>query len=435
MPNLLDLAYGVAAVAASPVWVPSMARRGLLRTDWSARFGHGEPLADKKSPRVLLHAVSVGEVNATDLLVDELMSGPDPVEPIVAAMTDTGIARAESLFRDRCPVVRFPFDSSTAVRRLLDRVQPDAVGLVELEVWPNFLGACERRGIPVAVINGRLSERSFGRYRRSGPIGRRLFRPLVAVACQDETYAARFRAVGVPADRVEITGSMKWDTARIADEVPGADELAEAMGIDRSRPLVVAGSTAPGEHDLLRDAMPEGVQLLCAPRKPEWFDEAARDLPGCARRSRGERSSETGRYLLDTIGELRAAYGLADVVVIGRTFVDLGGSDMIEPVALGKPTLVGPDCRHFTVIADDLGDAGGIRRCTREDLGIAIADLLDDESARRRMVEQGRARIRERQGATVRHATLLRSLAGAGSVPASREGSVAIDTPAEAPVA
>ncbi len=412
MPNLVDLAYAIAATAASPVLVPRMARAGLLRTDWSARFGKGDALPRAHGPRVLLHAVSVGEVNATDLLVDALMDGPTPVEPVVAAMTDTGIARAEALFRGRCPVVRFPFDSTAAVRRLLDRVRPDAVGLVELEVWPNFLKACRRRGIPVAVINGRLSERSFGRYRRFPAVARWLFSPLDVVACQDETYAARFRAVGVQPDRVEVTGSMKWDTARIADDVPGADELADALGIDRDRPLVVAGSTAPGEHALLRDAMPEGVQLLCAPRKPEWFDEAARDLPGCVRRSRGDRGSETGRYLLDTIGELRAAYGLADVVVIGRTFVDLGGSDMIEPVALGRPTIVGPDCRHFAVIADDLGEAGGIRRVDHAGLADAVATLLSNDDERRAMIERGRARIRERQGATARHAALLRRLAG-----------------------
>lgn len=413
MPNLVDLAYAVAATAASPVLLPRMARAGLLRTDWSARFGRGDDLPPARGPRILLHAVSVGEVNATDLLVDTLMDGPHAVEPVVAAMTDTGIARAEALFRGRCPVVRFPFDSTAAVRRLLDRVRPDAVGLVELEVWPNFLKACRRRGIPVAVVNGRLSERSFGRYRRVPAVARWLFSPLRMVACQDETYASRFRAVGVSPDRIEVTGSMKWDTARIADAVPGADELAESLGIDRTRPLVVAGSTAPGEHTLLREAMPDGVQLLCAPRKPEWFDEAARDLPGCVRRSRGDRGSETGRYLLDTIGELRAAYGLADVVVIGRTFVDLGGSDMIEPVALGKPTIVGPDCRHFAVIADDLGEAGGIRRVDHAGLGAAIGTLLADDAARTSMIERGRARIRERQGATARHAALLRRFAGA----------------------
>ena len=410
MPRPLDLAYFTAALATSPVWITRMIRTGKHRTDWPGRFGRGDRLPETNRPRVLLHAVSVGEVNATDLLVDDLQRGTPAIEPVIATMTDTGFERAERLFADRCPVVRFPFDSSGAVRRLLDRVRPDAVGLVELEVWPNFLAECRRRDIPVAVVNGRLSERSFGRYRRLGPIARSLFRPLAAVAAQDETYAGRFRALGVDPDRITVTGSMKWDTARIADSVDGADALAEAMGIDRTRPLVVAGSTAPGEHRLLRDAIPEGVQLLCAPRKPEWFDEAARDLEGCARRSRGDRGSRTDRFLLDTIGELRAAYGLADLAVVGRTFVDLGGSDMIEPVALGRPTIIGPDTTHFQVIAGDLEEAGGLRRCGPNELGDAIRSILADPEAAAGMATAGRRLIRDRQGATTALGDLLRTL-------------------------
>ena len=411
MPRPLDAAYAAAALAASPIWIPRMVRTGKHRTDWPGRFGRGEALPATDTPRVLLHAVSVGEVNATDLLVDDLRNGSPAIEPVIATMTDTGFDRATSLFRDRCPVVRFPFDTSGAVRRFLDRVRPDAIGLVELEVWPNFLRECRRRRIPVAVVNGRLSERSYARYRRLGPIARGFFRPLAAVAAQDETYADRFRGVGVPPERVTTPGSMKWDTARIADEVPGAEELAAALGIDRDRPLVVAGSTAPGEHALLRDAIPADAQLLCAPRKPEWFDEAARDLPGCARRSRGDQGSCTGRFLLDTIGELRAAYGLADLVIVGRTFVDLGGSDMIEPVALGRPTIIGPDTGDFQVIAGDLEAVGGVQRCRREELAATVRSLLEDRSARDTMIERGRELIRSRQGATRRLGDLMRSLA------------------------
>ena len=411
MPRPLDFAYLAAAIATSPIWVPRMISTGKHRTDWPGRFGRGQTLPPSESPRVLLHAVSVGEVNAIDLLVDDLKTGEPHLEPVVATMTDTGFDRATSLFKGRCEVVRFPFDTTTANRRLLDRIRPAAVGLVELEVWPNFLAECRRREIPVAVVNGRLSERSFSRYRRLGPVTRWLFGSLAAVAAQDETYAQRFRAVGVDPDRVSVTGSMKWDTARIADEVPGADELAAAMGIDRNRPVVVAGSTAPGEHDLLREAMPDGVQLLCAPRKPEWFDEAARDLPGCARRSHGDCGSKTGRFLLDTIGELRAAYGLADLVIVGRTFVQLGGSDMIEPVALGRPTIIGPDTRHFQVIADDLVSAGGVRRCERNELADQVSLLLTDIDLRTSMIQRGRELIRTRQGATAGLGDLLRRLA------------------------
>lgn len=411
MPRPIDAAYLAAAIIASPLWLPRMISTGKIRTDWPARFGRGEDLPKADRRRVLLHAVSVGEVNATDLLVDQLQAGEPAIEPVIATTTDTGFARAKALFGGRCPVVRYPFDTSSAVRRLFDRVQPDAIGLVELEVWPNFLREAANRKIPVAVVNGRLSARSHRRYTRIRPISRRLFGGLTMAAVQDETYATRFRSMGVPADRIEVTGSMKWDTARIADEVPGARQLAESMGIERDRPLVVAGSTAPREHAMLHAAVGDGVQLLCAPRRPEWFDAAATDLPGCARRSRGDIGSPSGRFLLDTIGELRMAYALADVVVIGRTFGDLGGSDMIEPIALGKPTIVGPDVTNFAAIATDLLDAGGLVQTTSDRLPDELKNLIAETDRSERLVQDGRKFIRTRQGATARHATILRELA------------------------
>ena len=411
MPRPIDAAYLAAAILASPVWLPRMMSTGKIRTDWPARFGRGEVLPKASRRRVLLHAVSVGEVNATDLLVDQLQDHETEIEPVVATTTDTGFARAKALFDGRCEVVRYPFDTSGAVRRLFDRVRPDAIGLVELEVWPNFLREAAKRHIPVAVVNGRLSERSHRRYARIAPIARRLFDRLAIAAVQDETYAARFRSMGVGPNRLEITGNMKWDTARISDEVPGAAEFAASMGIDRNRPLVVAGSTAPIEHAMLHQAVGDGVQLLCAPRKPEWFDDAAGALPGCARRSHRDTGSRSGRFLLDTIGELRLAYALADVVVIGRTFGDLGGSDMIEPIALGKPTIIGPDVTNFAAIATDLLEAGGLIQTTPEQLPHEINALLTDTSRAQRLVRDGRSFIRTRQGATTRHAEILRELA------------------------
>jgi 3-deoxy-D-manno-octulosonic-acid transferase len=204
-----------------------------------------------------------------------------------------------------------------------------------------------------------------------------------------------------------VTGNMKWDTARIADEVEGADELAREMGIDRSRPLVVAGSTAPSEHALLHESVPPGTQLLCAPRKPEWFDRAADDLPGCTRRSRSETGGSHDRFLLDTIGELRAAYALADVVVIGRTFTDLGGSDMIEPVALGKATVIGPDCRNFLDAVNRLSAGPGLVQCSEAQLPDILAELLNNPTERSNLAEQGREIIRSAQGATERNATII----------------------------
>jgi 3-deoxy-D-manno-octulosonic-acid transferase len=347
-------------------------------------------------------------VNAIRHLVTRLAGvSPEP-DVVVSVTTNTGWDRARAVFGAR--VVRYPLDFSFAVRRFLDVVRPDLVALVELEVWPNFTADAALRGIPVCVVNGRLTERSYRGYRLAGPLLRPAFRRLSLVAAQNRDYAARFEGVGVPPERVTVTGTMKWDTAEIADRVEGADELAGAMGIDRGRPLVVAGSTAPDEHELLRDAVPEGVQLLCAPRRPEWFDGAAAALPSCARRSRGDRGSATGRFLLDTIGELRRAYALADVVVVGRSFGGLFGSDMMEPAALGKAVIVGPAVADFQETVEALLAGDGLVQTGAGDLPKAIAALLADPSRRRTLGENARAVIRANQGATSRTVELLQDL-------------------------
>ena len=413
MTALVDAAYAAGLLAASPV-IAWRALRGTARrrADWPARLGAG---ADLRRPgprgRLLVHAVSVGEVNAARALVDRLAADHDVV---VSASTDTGFARATQLFGDRLPVVRYPLDAGFAVERFLDRVRPTLVALMELEVWPNFMHACARRGVPVGVVNGRLSERSFRRYRLARPLLRSMFASLEFACVQTEAYADRFVAMGTKRERVQVTGTMKWDTAQVSDSVEGADELARALGIDRSRPLVVAGSTAPGEEALLHASVPEGVQLLCAPRKPEWFDDAAASMPGCVRRSRAGGSAASGRFLLDTIGELRKAYALATVVVVGRSFGDLHGSDMMEPVALGKATLIGPRYGDFAETAEKLSAAGGLRVTSRTDLVRDLAHLLGDPARRAEMAAAGRAVIAREQGATTRHAALLGALLAHG---------------------
>jgi 3-deoxy-D-manno-octulosonic-acid transferase len=408
--NLLDLAYLPFALLTAPFW----ARKD--RQDWPARFGKGEPLPGGTRPRILLHAVSVGEVSALRTLVPLLVPS---AEVVISVGTDTGIARARALFADSCAVVRYPVDFSWCVRRLLDRVRPDAVGLVELELWPNFLRACRRRGIPVAVINGRLSTRSFKGYRRARPLLRPMFRSLALACVQDETYADRFRAMGVPPDRVRVTGTMKWDAASL--DVPGeaARALGAEMGIDPTRPLIVGGSTAEDEEVLLhasvRDACAPGTQLLCAPRKPERFDAAAAAIPGCVRRSAREPAPPgTTRYLLDTIGELRLAYALANVVVMGRSFGSLHGSDPIEPAAMGKPVLMGPAFGDFENSVGPLREAGALRVVSATDLPRALAELLADPAAARAMGARGRACVEAHRGASARHAEVLAGLAAGG---------------------
>ena len=439
-----DIAYGLAAAAASPVLGYRLLRTGKWRTDWRGRLGHGGAVGNGSfddRPRVLIHAVSVGEVNAVRQLVHQLAVLDAPPHLVIAVTTDTGYARARELFADRFPVVRYPLDLSGAVKRFLDRVRPDLVALTELEVWPNFLDHCTQRGVDVCVINGRLSERSYNRYRRFAPLLRSTFGRLSAAAVQAPMYASRFEALGTPIDRIRVLDTMKWDTATLRDDVPGSDELARAMGIDRTKPVIVAGSTGEGEEKLLLDQLahwPADAQLVLVPRKPERFasvaevaagygtvvrrsehgdgvaGEEAGIVPGAADGGTPLASGVEGReqiFLVDTMGELGQAYALADVAVVGRSFNGWGGSDPIEPVALGKATVIGPDHGNFVDVVAALQSGGGIR-ITR-DPGAEVAELLANPSAAGKLAEAGRSVIRQRQGSTARHVALIQELLAA----------------------
>ncbi len=406
----LDAVYALVATATAPWWMRKS------RAGWDERFGRIAPLPAKSRPRLLIHAVSVGEVNLTQPLVERLLPS---VEVVISATTDTGMARARELYDGRCAVVRYPLDLSSGVRRFLDAVQPDAVALVELELWPNFLSACRARGVPVGVVNGRLSERSFSRYRVGRAVLSKYFAQLAFVGAQDEAYAERFRAMGAGRGRCVVAGNMKWDSAGASVDSSAAEQLAREMGIDRSRPLIVGGSTEPGEPELLRSATPGGVQLLCAPRKTEWFDGCAAVLSPCVRRSAGEPGENAERFVLDTIGELRKAYALADVVVIGRSFGELFGSDPMEAAALGKPIVIGPRVADFRAAVEALEHAGAIVRATRASLPAELRGLLNDEPRRHELGRRALACVRANLGAAERHARLIREMMATPHGPAN----------------
>jgi 3-deoxy-D-manno-octulosonic-acid transferase len=425
-----DIAYAIGAAVTSPVWGWSLLRTGKWRTDWGGRLGkvrgdvvrpRAEPGAKGGRRRLLIHAVSVGEVNLLRPLVAILEEQHRDVDLVIAATTNTGFARATALFGERHTVVRYPLDFSGAVKRFLETIKPDAVALVELEVWPNFIDACAKRGIPVCVINGRLSERSFRGYRKARALVGPSFRKLRFAAVQTEDYAERFRHMGV--GDVRVYDTMKWDAAQVIDHVAGADQLAAELGIDRSRPLVVLGSSAPGEEKLLRDGLSDEVQLLVAPRKPEWFDEVAANLPGVVRRTAtragdgeptprvepGAKGGETFRYfLLDTIGELRQAYSLCDVAVVGRSFLGLYGSDVMEPAGLGKPVIIGPHHSDFADTVAALRDAGGLIVTDRP--AEEVNRLLADKDAAASLASAARGVMLSRRGAAGRHAQALMAL-------------------------
>ena len=424
---LRDIAYGFGALVSSPIWGASLLRTGKYRTDWAGKLLGRVPEMPKEASdtqytkRLLIHAVSVGEVMANRSLVSYLEEHAKHVQVVIATTTNTGFERALEVFGGRHHVVRYPLDFSLAVGRFLDTLKPDAVALTELEVWPNFVEACERRGIKVAVINGRLTERSYKRYRKVLPIVKGTFGRLSAAAVQTADYAERFKGLGVPADRVQILDTMKWDTANIADEVEGSEELAADLGIDRKKMTVVAGSTGPGEEKLLVKAVLSlrgvDINLVIVPRKPERFEEVA-EIGDCVRRSENrdgkkvEREGKPDFYLVDTMGELRKAYALADVVVVGRSFNGLGGSDLIEPIALGKPVIMGFDYYNFADAVKAFDSKSGIVLCDKGVVGAVIKELLGSEKLRTKQAKAGREVIRERMGSTKRHAEMLLKLMG-----------------------
>lgn len=415
--NTLDLAYFLFGGVTYPVW----SRK--VRAGWDERFGKGAMLANPTRPRIMLHAVSVGEVNALRKLVPMLASEADVV---VTVTTDTGMTQARRLFEGQpgfaCTILRYPLDFSWAVDRFLNRVRPDVVALVELEVWPNFIIRCRRRGVPVGVVNGRLSDKSIRGYRFGKVLIGNTFQRLDFVCAQDEVYADRFRSMGIDPDRVSVTGSMKWDAVDATEDTgPNAAslKLRDELGIDPDRVLIVAGSTSEGEETLFHEVCPEDAQLLCAPRKPERFDHVASEIPGCVRvstaRTEGRmrnKASNNNRYLLDSLGDLSAAYRLADVVVLGRSFyTGRGGSDPLEPAGLGKPVVVGKHTGNFQHAVRLLQDAGGLVTTDTKGLSVVLKHLVRDRAERIRVGDAGRACVATQQGASCAHAEMLLDLA------------------------
>jgi len=440
MINHYDIAYGLGVGVSAPYWLVKPSARRKVLSAFRNRMGRMEGGRREPGARaVMIHAVSLGEVNATAALVKMLGLAKPAPHVIISTTTETGHTRARQLY-DGMPnvtVIRYPLDFSKAVTRVLDVVAPDVVVLMELEVWPNFLRACARRDIPVVLVNGRLTVSSYKKYRLIKPVAAGMFRRLAGICVQDETYAKRFIDLGANPGRVLITGTMKFDTAEVADRVPGDDELATAVGLFPGvEPIWVCGSTGPGEEAIILRAYRKllatssRLRLVIVPRHDKRFDEVAGLIEAarfrCVRRSQtvgqaagaapsASASAVPPVVLGDTMGELRKFYSLADVVFVGRTLVDLGpsqsGSDMIEPAALGKPVIVGPYTANFAEAMKKLREADGIMEVADEEtLAQTVSVLRFSPKEATEMGRRAQAVVRKEKGATLRHAEVILGL-------------------------
>ncbi|WP_348696352.1 lipid IV(A) 3-deoxy-D-manno-octulosonic acid transferase [Duganella fentianensis] len=408
------------------------------RQHWGERLGfYGTPDAD--AGQVLwVHAVSVGETRAAEPLVDALLAAYPASRIILTHMTPTGRATGKALFvrhGARLQQAYLPYDTATMVGRFIRHFRPAVCILMETEVWPNLIAVCGARKVPVVLANARLSERSLRKSRRLGSLLLDAARGITLVAAQTQADAERVRSLGVA--RVEVTGSIKFDVVVAPAALEIGARLRAAIG---QRPVLLCASTREGEEELIlaafmqaRASLPADVLLLIVPRHPQRFADvealiAARGL-SVQRRSAlaltpesaapqtvdaartATVSADTDVLLGDSMGEMFAYYAACDCAFVGGSLLPLGGQNLIEPAALGKPVLIGPHTFNFALVTEDALAAGGaVRIADAAELMLTAARLLNDGAARDSMGQQALAFANQHRGATARTLALLPEL-------------------------
>ncbi|MEZ6067868.1 MAG: 3-deoxy-D-manno-octulosonic acid transferase [Planctomycetaceae bacterium] len=432
---LLNLVYVGLLTAASPLVLWRMLRHGRYRIGWRERlFGWLPPSPDDGRETLWLHAVSVGEVLLLRPLVARLRSQHPGLRIVITTATDSGFAVAREQYQD-CVVTWMPLDFTWAVRTALRRLRPTVCGLVELELWPNLLMAARSAEVPIVLVNGRLSERSWRGYRRLRPLVSRLLSGIARIGVQNATYAARFLDLGAEKSAVVVTGSLKFDGCHTDRENIATMAVRESLSISDGERVFVAGSTGPGEEAIVLEAWERAkllypdLRLILVPRHRERFEEVARLIESRGHRLR--RRSETivtparradGRtagdgaappvLLVDTIGELSAVWGVADFAFVGGSlFPGRGGQSMIEPAGYAAAVMFGPHTANFQAVVEQFTAANAVRVVS--DAAAMTRCLEGWLSARESALELGsRARelVLSQQGATERTLAALESV-------------------------
>ena len=430
---LLNILYLAALLCVSPAVAWIAWRTGKYREGYAEKLLGRVPIRTGNRACVWLHAVSVGEVHLLGVLISELQNQRPELELVVSTTTKTGYDLARKKYGERHTVFYCPLDFSWAVDAAMQRVRPDLLVLAELELWPNLIAGAQRHGAKVAVVNGRLSESSFRGYRRVKWLLRGVLQQVDVIAAQDEATAARFRSLGAPVDRVTVTGSLKYDGAETDRSNPRTQALRGLTGFAESDMVWLAGSTqAPEEAICLRvflkarERFP-GLRLVLVPRHPERFEEVAAMLAAkgldWTRRSKLPSASSfpPSVLLVDSVGELGAWWGVADLGFVGGSFGDRGGQNMIEPAAYGVATSFGPNTRNFRDIVAALLRADGARVVEDE---AALADFvfgcLEDTDAAAQLGGRARGFVKTQLGATDRTVRLIEPLLGITDSTASR---------------
>jgi 3-deoxy-D-manno-octulosonic-acid transferase len=434
MALLLDLAYLAVCLLLSP-WLLWRLATAEHRGDVASRLGFrlGPPLERS----IWLHGSSAGEITLLKPLV-ALLERDHPATPlVVSAFTSTGLAAARKLYPAH-RVVALPLDLSFVVRRFLRRFDPRLLIVVESEFWPNLIGCARARGVPVALVNGKMSAKSYRAHARTRLIAHVLDK-LDLLAVQTAEHAERLRSLGVPAERISVTGNMKYDLAPPAQDAAASRALRGALGYADGDVVIIGGSLHEGEHEALLDAFARSAErsrnaaLILVPRYPA--DAAA--IEQLARR-RGHRTvrktavdagretapGRAGVLIVDTVGELRRLYAIADAAFVGGSLffrgANKGGHNLMEPAIAAVPVLFGPYNFSFKETVDDLlaANAGRLVRDAAE-LGAVLAELVANDAERRELGARAKRVVRAGQGATARNYRLLERLLCADSAVAT----------------
>jgi 3-deoxy-D-manno-octulosonic-acid transferase len=430
---LYNLVYLALIALAAPRLIYRAAAHGKYRRGWLQKFFGLVPRRVGEGPCLWFHAVSVGEVNLLAPLLSEIARRQPGWRCVVSTTTMTGFATAEKKYPS-LTIFYCPLDFSWAVRRALRRIRPTCLLMAELELWPNLISAARRSGARVAVINGRLSERSFKGYHRLRWLFGQTLAQIDLIAVQNDEYAERFLTLGAAASAVHITGSIKFDGAQTDRHNTATERLRRLAGIADGDLVFLAGSTQEGEEEAALATYRElaveypRLRLVMVPRHPERFESVAALLGRSGlewqRRSRLEQEGArpSARVMLvDTIGELGAWWGTAAIAFVGGSLGNRGGQNMIEPAAYGAAVCFGPNTKNFrdiveqmlahraaVVVANATELTGFVRRC--------VADRAYAES----MGSRARALVALQLGATERTYQLISPLAARLSGPSSR---------------
>lgn len=419
-------AYSVAWWVALPLVVGRLWWRGRkepgYREHLSERLGFYDATAQGQSqaPVLWVHAVSVGETRAAEPLIEALLDAYPDHKILLTHMTPTGRATGKALFARHAPRVfqsYLPYDTGWMVQRFIRHFKPRLCVLMETEVWPNVVAQCNAHGVPVALVNARLSERSLAKGKKMSTLMTGAAQGIACVAAQTEADAARLRQLG--AASVHVTGSIKFDVTPPEAVLAKGNALRDQIG---SRPVLLCASTREGEEALILDAMRtvdlDNTLVVIVPRHPQRFDEVARDVEArgftIQRRSQlktGMLASGTQVLLGDSMGEMFAYYTACDVAFIGGSLLPLGGQNLIEACAVGKPVLIGPHTFNFSVVTEDALEAHAALRISDASAMLREAlRLLRDHQIRAAMGESAQRFAQQHRGATNRTLALLAPL-------------------------